>query len=106
MGTPMAEWLQVVLAGLVLLTCVAVLVTTLGMRALALESTELEETDTKTIVNLRLLESRVSELETTVAGLGRSRGSTDTGSDLVDLRVGLGGRPRHATRVVRVPETE
>jgi len=105
MDIPMAEWLRVVLAGLALLTCVVVLVTTLGMRALALESTTTGDTDTR-VVNLRLLESRVGEPETTVAGLERSRGSTDTGRDVVDLRVGPRGRPRHLTRVITLPSDD
>jgi hypothetical protein len=107
MGISTVEWLQVVLAGLALLTCVVVLLTTLGMRAVALETTTLDETDTKTIVNLRLLESRVSELEKVAAALERSPGFTDISSDVVDLRTALGAfRRRGVTGVVRVPDAE
>lgn len=107
MGISTVEWLQVVLAGLALLTCVVVLLTTLGMRAVALETTTLDETDTKTIVNLRLLESRVSELEKVAAGLERSRGFTDISSEVVDLRAALGAFRRNGvTGVVRVPDAE
>ena len=95
MGISTVEWLQIVLAGLALLTCVVVLLTTL------------DETDTKTIVNLRLLESRVSELEKVAAGLERSRGFTDISSEVADLRAALGAfRLRGVTGVVRVPDAE
>ena len=107
MGISTVEWLQVVLAGLALLTCVVVLLTTLGMRAVALETATLDEADTKTIVNLRLLESRVSELEKAAAGLERSRDSTGISSDVADLRAALGAfRLRGMTGVVRVPDAE
>jgi hypothetical protein len=107
MGISTAEWLQVALAGLALLTLAVALVITLRLRAVAIQSTSLSDSETKTIVDLRLLESRVSALETTVAGIEQSGGSTATDPEVVDLRVALGGsRQRDLTGVVHVPEAE
>ena len=106
MGISTAEWLQVALAALALLTLAVALVTALRLRAVSLESSTLDDTDTKTIVKLRLLESRVSELEAVVVEIIESRGSTGSDSEVIDLRVPLGGSRSHLTGVVRVPEAE
>jgi hypothetical protein len=88
MDTLTAAWLQVALAALCLLSLALVLATAMRLRAVGAQSTMLGETDTKTIVKLRLLDSRVSELEASMAEIERSRGSTDTvpAPDVVDLR--------------------
>jgi hypothetical protein len=105
MDISVAEWLQVALAGLALLTLAVALANTLRLRAVAMENTALSDSETKTIVDLRLLESRVSELETTVVEIERSLGSTDDDSEVIDLRFPLGGnRDRNRTGIVRVPD--
>jgi hypothetical protein len=85
MDISMAGWLQVALAALCLLTLAVALVMALRLRALATESVTLGDTETKTIVKLRLLQSRVSELESDVAAIARWQGSTDGVPELIDL---------------------
>jgi hypothetical protein len=86
MDTSTAALIQVALAALCVVSLAFALVTALRLRAIHNESTELDDTDTKTIVKVRLLESRVSELEATIAELVLSRDSTDAVPDLIDLR--------------------
>lgn len=102
-----AAWVSVALAAICLLSLAVALVTAIRLKAISIESTSLSDSETRTIVNLRLLESRVSELESSVAEIERSRGSTGSDPEVVDLRVALGGtRRRDLTGVVSVPDAE
>jgi hypothetical protein len=102
-----AAWVQAALAALCLLTLAFALVTALRLRTIRDESTMLGETDTRTIVKLRLLESRVSELESAVADIERWRGSIEAAPDVIDLRGAFPGRGHgDPSSVVRAPDAE
>lgn len=103
MDTLMAAWLQVALAALCLLSLGLALVTALRLRAMQVETGSLDETDTKTIVKFRLLESRVSELESKIAELELWRGSTDSVPDVVDLRAALTGGRHDRSILIHLP---
>jgi hypothetical protein len=107
MDTLTAAWLQVALAGLCLLSLALALVTALQLRASRANSEALGDSDTKTIVKVRLLESRVSELEASLAEIARSRASTDPDPEIVDLRtVFADGRQSDLASVVHVPDSD